>query len=145
MTAMKDKGGRRIVEREFVRVPTSIETRMVIVGPGGVIPHEGWVRGEIVEIGGGGARIRMAFDGGVGDVVSVRFHFPDTGDDMTLSGRVVSAWEEEGLVKVCVKCVGASEDETKRLLTYAFREQIREAKRRSAPGPPSAGEQIDED
>lgn len=136
---------RENVIREFVRVPTSIETRLVIVNPDGVIPHDGWVKGEIVEIGGGGARIRLAFDGQVGDAVSVRFLFPDTEEHMTVSGRVVNAWEEEGLTKVCVKFVGVSDEETKRLLTYAFREQIREAKRQNASQPPAAGEQLDED
>lgn len=136
---------RENVIREFVRVPTSIETRLVIVNPDGVIPHDGWVKGEIVEIGGGGARIRLAFDGRVGDAVSVRFLFPDTEEHMTVSGRVVNAWEEEGLTKVCVKFVGVSDEETKRLLTYSFREQIREAKRQNALQPPAAGEQLDED
>ena len=142
---MREKDEKEIVVREFVRVPTSIETRLVIVNPDGIIPHDGWVKGEIVEIGGGGARIRLPFNGRIGDAVSVRFLFPDTGEDMTMSGRVVNAWEEEGLVKVCVKFVGVSEAETKRLLTYSFREQIREAKRLVAPGPPAAGEQKDED
>ncbi len=142
---MRDEDKREVVNREFVRVPTCIETRLVIVNPEGVIPHDGWVKGEIVEIGGGGARIRLAFAGKVGDAVSVRFLFPDTGEDMTMSGRVVNAWEEEGLTKVCVKFVGVCEEETKRLLTYAFREQIRESKRQTLSGPPDAGEQLDED
>jgi hypothetical protein len=133
------KEEREIVNREFVRVPTSIETRLVIVNP------DGLVKGEIVEIGGGGARIRLAFDGQVGDAVSVRFLFPDTEEQMTVSGRVVNAWEEDGLTKVCVKFVGVCDEETKRLLTYAFREQIREAKRQNASEPPVAGEQFDED
>ena len=141
---MNEKDEREIVIREFVRVPTSIETRLVIVNPDGLIPHDGWVKGEIVEIGGGGARIRLAFDGKVGDAVSVRFLFPDTGEEMTMSGRVVNAWEEEGLTKVCVKFVGVCDEETKRLLTYAFREQIREAKRQNVSEPPVAGEQLDE-
>jgi hypothetical protein len=142
---MSDEDRREIVVREFVRVPTSIDTRLVIVNPEGLIPHDGWVKGEIVEIGGGGARIRLAFNGKVGDAVSVRFLFPDTGEEMTMSGRVVNAWEDEGLTKVCVKFVGVCEEETKRLLTYAFREQIRESKKQKASGPPSAGEQLDED
>ena len=75
---MSEDDRREIVVREFVRVPTSIDTRLVIVNPEGLIPHDGWVKGEIVEIGGGGARIRLAFDGKVGDAVSVRFLFPDT-------------------------------------------------------------------
>jgi len=136
---------RDFVIREFVRVPTSIETRLVIVDTKGVTPHDGWVRGEIVEIGGGGARISLPFKGKAGDSVSVRFLFPDTGEEMTMSGRVVNAWQEGALTKVCVKFVGVSEEETKRLLTYAFREQIRESKRVSATGPPSVGEQLDED
>jgi hypothetical protein len=142
---MDEKNEREIIEREFVRVPTFIETRIVVVNPDGAIPHGGWVKGEIVEIGGGGARIRLAFEGEVGDAVSVRFLFPDTEEEMTMSGRIVNAWDEEGLTKVCVKFVGACDDDTKRLLTYAFREQIREAKRQKAPGPPAAGEQLDED
>jgi len=142
---MEEKSEREPVDREFVRVPTSIETRLVLVDPSGLIPHDGWVKGEIVEIGGGGARIRLAFKGEVGDAVSVRFLFPDTEEEMTMSGRVVNAWREEGLTKVCVKFVGVCEEETKRLLTYAFREQIRESKRQKAPGPPEAGGQLDED
>jgi hypothetical protein len=142
---MNEKGERELVSRAFVRVPTSIETRLVIVDPSGLIPHDGWVKGEIVEIGGGGARIRLAFEGKVGDAVSVRFLFPDTGEEMTASGRVVNAWQEGGLTKVCVKFVGVCEEETKRLLTYAFREQIRESKRQRTAGPPEAGEQLDED
>jgi hypothetical protein len=142
---MTDKGERELVDREFVRVPTSIETRLVIVDPSGLIPHDGWVKGEIVEIGGGGARIRLAFKGKVGDAVSVRFLFPDTEEEMTMSGRVVNAWQEEGLTKVCVKFVGVCEEETKHLLTYAFREQIRESKRQKTTEPPEAGEQLDED
>ena len=142
---MSEEDKREIVLREFVRVPTSIDTRLVIVNPEGLIPHDGWVKGEIVEIGGGGARIRLAFDGKVGDAVSVRFLFPDTGEEMTMSGRVVNAWEEEGLTRVCVKFVGVCEEETKRLLTYAFREQIRESKKKKSSGPPMAGEQLDED
>jgi c-di-GMP-binding flagellar brake protein YcgR len=140
-----DDGKREIVEREFVRVPTSIETRLVVVSPDGVIPHDGWVKGEIVEIGGGGARVLMPFEGSVGDAVSVRFIFPDTEEEMTVSGRVVNAWEENGLTKVCIKFVGVSEEETKHLLTYAFREQIREAKRQAMQGPPAAEGKSDED
>jgi len=142
---MSEEDKREIVVREFVRVPTSIETRLVIVNPKGLIPHDGWVRGEIVELGGGGARIRLAFNGKVGDAVSVRFLFPDTEEEMTMSGRVVNAWDENGLIKVCVKFVGVCEEETKRLLTYAFREQIRESKRQDVSEPPVAGEQLDED
>jgi hypothetical protein len=142
---MNEDVKRELVDREFVRVPTSIDTRLVIVDPSGLIPHDGWVKGEIVEIGGGGARIRLAFTGKVGDAVSVRFFFPDTEEEMTMSGRVVNAWQEEGLTKVCVKFVGVCEEETKRLLTYAFREQIRESKRQRVAGPPEAGEQLDED
>jgi hypothetical protein len=136
---------REIVEREFVRVPTSIDTRLVIVSPEGLIPHDGWVKGEIVEIGGGGARIRLAFQGKVGDAVSVRFLFPDTGEEMMMAGRVVNAWKDSGLTKVCVKFVGVCEEETKRLLTYAFREQIRESKRQKSPLPPVADGELDED
>jgi hypothetical protein len=92
----------------------------------------------MIEIGGGGARIHVAAGLETGDVLAVRFALPDTNDEMKLYGRIVNT-TRDGQSLLCLKFVGISEDQRRTILQYAFREQIRIAKKDEVGGAPSPG------
>jgi hypothetical protein len=134
-------------QREFLRIPTAIKVELVCLNQEGQIPSGIWTEAEMWEIGGGGAKIVAAIDLSVGDAICLRFTIPDTGEDMKLYGRVVGVVDRDSSGKqykytriACIKFVGFSESERSKILTYAFREQIRLAKERARAGSGKRGE-----
>jgi Tfp pilus assembly protein PilZ len=127
-------------QREFLRVPTSIPISVICLTKDGTIPEGTWVKGEMPQIGGGGARIETPVDMTVGDVVCLKFRFPDTEDEMKLYARVVGVPDRTESGAACVKFVGMSESERGRVLRFLFKEQIRNAKEMVEQGTSSGGE-----
>lgn len=124
----KDTNRRVFRQREFVRIATAIPVEVVGVAGDGIMPQRQWLGAEMTEIGGGGAKIEARLDLAKGDVLSIRFTFPDTENAMKVYARVVDAVERGGKRVMCVKFVGLSEEERGSILRFAFREQIRRAK-----------------
>ena len=134
---------RMFTRREFVRIPIAIPVEVVGVAGDGMMPHRQWLAAEMTEIGGGGAKIEACLDLDQGDVLSIRFTFPDTEKAMKVYARVVDAAERGGKRLMCVKFVGLSEEERGSILRFAFREQIRRAKR--TVGQVTSGEGVGEE
>jgi hypothetical protein len=121
--------------REFLRIPTAIRVEMVCLDQDGRIPGDLWAEAEMWEIGGGGAKIVAPFEVSVDDSICLRFAIPDTEEDMKIYGRIVGVMDRDRSGKefkytkiACVKFVGFSESDRAKVLTYAFREQIRRAR-----------------
>jgi hypothetical protein len=124
---MEDRKRRTLVQREFVRVPVAIPIEVRCPSKNLCNSPEGWVTGQMIEIGGGGARISVGAGLEMGDVLAVRFRLPDTRNEMKLYGRIVNVTSDVQCL-LCLKFVGISEDQRRTILQYAFREQIRIAK-----------------
>jgi c-di-GMP-binding flagellar brake protein YcgR len=121
--------------REFLRIPTAIRVEIVCLNKDGRISDDLWTEAEMWEIGGGGAKIVAPVDLSVHDSICLRFTIPDTEEDMKIYGRVVGVMDRDRSGRefkytriACVKFVGFSEADRGKVLTYAFREQIRRAR-----------------
>jgi hypothetical protein len=121
--------------REFLRIPTSIRVEMVCLKDEGHMSDDLWIEAEMWEIGGGGAKIVAPVDLSVEDSICLRFAIPDTEEDLKIYGRVVGIMDRDRSGKefkytkiACIKFVGFSEADRGKVLTYAFREQIRRAR-----------------
>lgn len=121
--------------REFLRIPTAIRVEMVCLTKEGQISDDLWTEAEMWEIGGGGAKIVAPVEISVDDSICLRFTIPDTDEAMKIYGRVVGVMDRDRSGKefkytkiACVKFVGFSEADRGKVLTYAFREQIRRAR-----------------
>jgi hypothetical protein len=121
--------------REFLRIPAAIRVEMVCLNHEGQIPEDLWTEAEMWEIGGGGAKIVAPIEISVDDSICIRFVIPDTDEEMKVYGRVVGLVDKDRsghpykYTKIaCVKFVGFSESDRGKVLTYAFREQIRRAR-----------------
>jgi c-di-GMP-binding flagellar brake protein YcgR len=124
---MKDEEKHSGNRREFLRVRVSIPVQVMCPTKklGGAVGE--WLPARMMEIGGGGVRISACSNLEAGDVLAVRFALPDKDADMKLYGRIVAVC---GVGRgLCVKFVGISEKQRKAILQYAFREQIRIAKK----------------
>jgi c-di-GMP-binding flagellar brake protein YcgR len=121
--------------REFLRIPTALRVEMVCLNQEGRISDDLWTDAEMWEIGGGGAKIVASVDVSVNDSICLRFTIPDTDEEMKVYGRVVGVVDRDRsgtpykYTKIaCVKFVGFSEADRGKVLSYAFREQIRRAR-----------------
>jgi len=121
--------------REFLRIPTALRVEIVCLGKDGRISDDLWTEAEMWEIGGGGAKIVAPVELSVDDSICIRFTIPDTDEDMKVYGRVVGVMDRDRSGHefkytriACVKFVGFSEADRGKVLTYAFREQIRRAR-----------------
>jgi hypothetical protein len=121
--------------REFLRIPTAIKVEMVRLGREGQMADDLWTEAEMWEIGGGGAKIVAPIEISVNDSICIRFTIPDTDEEMKLYGRVVGVVDKDRsgtpykYTKIaCIKFVGFSENDRGKVLTFAFREQIRRAR-----------------
>jgi c-di-GMP-binding flagellar brake protein YcgR len=121
--------------REFLRIPTAIPVEVVCLGKDGHISEDLWTKAEMWEIGGGGAKIVAPVDLTVNDSICLRFAIPDTDENLKIYGRVVGVMDRDRSGQefkytriACVKFVGFSEADRGKVLTYAFREQIRRAR-----------------
>jgi c-di-GMP-binding flagellar brake protein YcgR len=121
--------------REFLRIPTALKVEMVCLNQEGRISDDLWTDAEMWEIGGGGAKIVASVEVSVNDSICLRFTIPDTDEEMKVYGRVVSVVDRDRsgtpykYTKIaCVKFVGFSETDRGKVLSYAFREQIRRAR-----------------
>jgi c-di-GMP-binding flagellar brake protein YcgR len=121
--------------REFIRIPTAIRVEIVCLNQEGQVTEDLWTEAEMWEIGGGGAKIVAQVDVAVDDSICLRFTIPDTDEAMKIYGRVVGVVDKDSsgtaykYTKIaCVKFVGLSEGDRGKVLTYAFREQIRRAR-----------------
>jgi len=126
--------------REFIRIPTDIKAEMVCVSQEGRISEDLWGEVEMWEIGGGGVKIVAETDLSVDDSICLRFTIPDTDEQIKVYGRIVEVVDKDGSGNkfkytriACVKFVGLSEADRGRVLTYAFREQIRRAREKTRP------------
>ena len=132
---MTDDHLTRYKTREFLRIPTAIKVEMVCLNHQGHIVDELWTEAEMWEIGGGGAKIVAPTKVSVNDSICLRFTIPDTGEAMKVYGRVVAVVDRDRSGDpykytriACIKFVGFSESDRSKVLTYAFREQIRRAR-----------------
>lgn len=121
--------------REFLRIPTAIRVEMVCLNHEGQISDELWTEAEMWEIGGGGAKIVAPVDISPDDSICIRFTVPDTDEEMKIYGRVVAVVDKDSSGKAykytkiaCIKFVGLSENDRGKVVTFAFREQIRRAR-----------------
>ena len=121
--------------REFLRIPTAIRVEMVCLSKEGHIADDLWTEAEMWEIGGGGAKIVAPVDLSVDDSICIRFTIPDTDEEMKIYGQVVGIMDRDRSGRefkytriACVKFVGFSEADRGKVLTYAFREQMRRAR-----------------
>ncbi len=121
--------------REFLRIPAAIRVEMVCLNHEGHISDDLWTEAEMWEIGGGGAKIVAPIEVSMDDSICLRFTIPDTDEDMKIYGRVVGVVDKDSsgnpykYTKIaCIKFVGFSESDRGKVLTYAFREQIRRAR-----------------
>jgi c-di-GMP-binding flagellar brake protein YcgR len=121
---MKPIGHSGFTQREFMRIPVSIEAEVIVVSPDGTPDPELWAANRILEIGGGGLRLEEARGARMGSVLSIRFALPDSGENLKVYGRVVDTGESG----VSVKFVGMSQAEQAALIRFCFREQIRGAR-----------------
>jgi hypothetical protein len=132
---MSDREDTCYKTREFLRIPTSIKVEMVCLRGQDKISEDLWVEAEMWEIGGGGAKIVAPVELSVDDSICLRFTIPDTEDDLKIYGQVVGIMDKDRsgqefkYTKIaCIKFVGFSEADRGKVLTYAFREQIRRAR-----------------
>jgi hypothetical protein len=132
---MADRGKTCYKTREFLRIPMATKIEMVCLDCEGHVPDDLWTEAEMWEIGGGGAKIVAPVDVSVDDSICLRFTIPDTGEAIRVCGRVVGVVDKDSsgnafkYTKIaCVKFVGFSESDRGKVLTYAFREQIRRAR-----------------
>jgi hypothetical protein len=132
---MTDRDRTCYKQREFIRIPTALPVEIVCLGHEGQIPEGLWVEAEMWEIGGGGAKVVAPVAVSVNDSICLRFRIPDTGEEMKIYGRVVGVVDRDRSGKeykytriACVKFVGFSESDRGKVLTFAFREQIRRAR-----------------
>lgn len=116
-------------QREAVRVKCDIRAEVVCVTCEGQAITDDWTTGRIVSLCSGGAGLEAPIGATAGDILCLRFGMPDTEEQMNLYGRVVSA-SGQG---IGVKFVGLSLEESAKLLRYAFRQQIRNAKNQALP------------
>jgi hypothetical protein len=121
--------------REFLRIPTATKVQMVILNAEGRISDDLWTDAEMWEIGGGGAKIVAPVDISIDDSICLRFTLPDTEEEMKVYGRVVGVVDKDRsghpykYTKIaCIKFVGFSESDRGKVLSYAFREQIKRAR-----------------
>ena len=75
----------RLNRRAFLRVPSAMPCKLACLRPDGSLPEDGWADAEIVEIGGGGARVETTLEVEMGCVLSLRLQVPDTGHTIRLS------------------------------------------------------------
>jgi c-di-GMP-binding flagellar brake protein YcgR len=128
---MNDVESGRLNRRAFLRVPSAMPCKLVCLMPDGSLPEDGWADAEIVEIGGGGARVETDLQVEMGCVLSLRLPVPDTGNTVRLSARVISVAAEQNPRQVGVKFVGLSARDRGLLIRYVFAAQMRMA----GPGP----------
>jgi hypothetical protein len=121
---MSEIDSKSVNRRAFLRVPSAMPCKLICLMPDGSLPEEGWVDAEIVEIGGGGARIRTELTVRMGCVLSIRLPLPDTGRTIKLLARVVGATNRAPARQVAVKFVGLSEGDRGLLIRHVFATQI---------------------
>jgi c-di-GMP-binding flagellar brake protein YcgR len=122
---MNEIDSKSINRRAFLRVPSAMPCRLICLRPDGSLPEEGWVDAEIVELGGGGARILTDLSVTTDCVLSIRLPIPDTGPTIRLSARVVAIHAEAPVRQVAVKFVGISESDRSLLIRHVFAAQLR--------------------
>ncbi len=131
--------------RAFLRVDSSLSCKLVCLMPDGGLPVEGWVDAEVIEIGGGGARVRTDLPVEAGCVLSLRFSMPEDGTSLRLSARIVNISGDGPIKEMCVKFVGISEQDRALLVRHVFSEQIRQARGQSSDQAYHEDGQTDED
>jgi c-di-GMP-binding flagellar brake protein YcgR len=114
--------------RAFLRIRSTIPCKLICLAPDGGPPDGGWVEAQVVEIGGGGARIKTDASLEVGCVLSIRLAIPETHEIMRLPARVVYTGNKAETEEICVKFVGLSERERGPLIKFVFDEQLRRAR-----------------
>jgi hypothetical protein len=121
--------------REFLRIPTALKVEAVCLNHEGRIPDDLWTEAEMWEIGGGGAKIVAPIEIHVDDSICIRFTIPDTEEEMKVYGRVVAVLDKDRYgnaykyTKIaCIKFVGFTESDRTKVMSYAFREQMKRAR-----------------
>lgn len=115
-------------KREFLRIRLAVPIEFIHISRDGSVPEGTWASSEMVEIGGGGARILSHGSIEEGDVLCLRFAIPDTLEQIKAYARVVGICGDSE--EICIKFVELSERDRGKILRYAFREQIRRHKDR---------------
>jgi hypothetical protein len=131
--------------RAFLRVDSSLSCKLVCLMPDGSLPVEGWVDAEVIEIGGGGARVRTDLPVETGCVLSLRLSMPEGGTTLRLPARIVNTSGDGPIKEICVKFVGISEQDRALLVRHVFSEQIRQARDQSSDQAYREDGQTDED
>ncbi len=112
---------------QLFSMSTTICVRIIRLTSDGYMPQMTWMEGQVVEIGGSGARIVTTEEFETGDLACVAFLMPDTQEEMRLYARVVEVLREPGLTHLRTTFIGISEKERGALLRHAYRQQIRAA------------------
>jgi hypothetical protein len=112
---------------ELFSMTTTICGRLIRLTADGHLPEMMVMEGEIVEIGGSGAKIITTEEFETGDLVCLTFLIPDNQEEMRLYGRVVGVSRVIDVNHLCTTFIGISEKERGALLRYAYRQQIRAA------------------
>lgn len=132
-------------QRAFVRVKICLPCEVVCLMPDGALHGDGWTDAEIVEIGGGGARVKTALPVDADCVLSLRLVLPDDCTVLRVSARVVHVAGGGPIKDICLKFVGLSERDRALLIKHVFSEQIRKAKGELEDQARPQDEQADED
>jgi len=114
-------------DSELFSMTTTICGRLIRLTADGHLPEMMVMEGEILEIGGSGAKIVTTEVFETGDLVCLTFMIPDTQEEMRLYGRVVLASRVPDVTHLRTTFIGISEKERGALLRYAYRQQIRAA------------------
>jgi c-di-GMP-binding flagellar brake protein YcgR len=142
---MTETDRKTVNRRAFLRVDSSLSCKLVCLMPDGSLPVEGWADAEVIQIGGGGARVMTDLPVEDGCVVSLRLSIPEDGTIMRLSARIVSIIGDGPIKEICVKFVGISEQDRAVLVRHVFSEQIRQAKGKPSDQAGREDGQTDED
>ena len=115
-------------QRAFVRVKLYMPCELVCLMPDGGLHGEGWADAELVEIGGGGARVKTDLPVNTDCILNLRLVLPDDCTLLRTSARVVHIIGDEPMKEICLKFVGLSERDRASLIKHVFSEQIRKAR-----------------
>lgn len=111
--------------RQFFRIPVEIPVNLMRISRSGQVPDGVWAEAVVTEIGAGGLRLRVDKDIENGDILCLNLKIPDTLEVTKSYARVVGKTRDG---EICIKFVGLSESQRKKIIQYGFREQIRRRK-----------------
>ena len=138
--ASPERGGFR--KREHFRIDTKIPATLLFhSGQVASVPAEGSFRvlsGELVNLGGGGGRLRLGFSMKEGDRFALSFPLASHGKPFGAEAKVVWAKEEDGSFLAGFEFENVDAEAWRRLLLFLFSkqsEQVRGTRQKARPMP----------